>query len=147
MEKLLTKKLSVNKAALNSVEESGVLGKKELEKVALTVIKDYKKRANTLRKQGATKAEAIREISEDPRLLVQRIQNATVAEITTRVKAKYRGEYYRWLKSTAVNPDPKHRKKWGKIFRLGKGEAPGDRYGCQCGMEILVSETKLDLEE
>lgn len=146
VEKLLTKKLTVNRTALNAVENSGILGKAELENAALKVIKQYRKKANELRKLGATKAEALREITEDPRALVQQIQNATVAEITKQVKAQYHGEFYTWLPSTAVNRDPKHVKKYGKRFRIGKGEAPGDRYGCRCGMEIHVSESRLVLE-
>lgn len=146
VEKLLTKKLNVNRTALNAIETSGVLGKKQLEKTALKVIKGYRKAADELRAKGATKAEAIRAISEDPRALVQQIQNATVHEITRQVKEQYHGAFYTWLPSTAKNPDKKHMKKYGKRFRIGKGEAPGDRFGCRCGMEIHVPESRLVLE-
>ncbi len=146
VEKLLTKKLSVNRASLNAIETAGVLGKSELETAALKVIKGYKKRVKELQKLGATKAEAMREITDDPRALVQQIQNATVSEITKQVKDQYHGEFYVWLPSTAKKPDAKHRKKYGKTYQLGRGEAPGDRFGCRCGMEILVPESRLVLE-
>jgi len=145
--KLVTKKLTINKAALNAIERAGVLSKKELEKIALKVIKEYRSRYKDELAEGATKSAALEDATNEKRLMVQRVQSATLHEITQRVKANYRGEYYRWLPSTAANPDPKHMRKYGKVYRLGRGEAPGDRYGCQCGMEILVDESRLDIEE
>ncbi len=46
----------------------------------------------------------------------------------------------------SVTPDAEHKKKYGKRYQLGKGEKPGDRYGCKCGMDIHVKESKLVLE-
>lgn len=146
IENLVTDNLTVNKAVLNSLESSGVLGKKQLQYVGLNVIKDMRERAEKLTEEGLTKAESREEILENKKQLVQRVQNATVHEITKKIKEKYRGEFYIWLESSALNPDKKHKRKYGKKFLLGKGEAPGDRYGCKCGMEILVNAKRLSLD-
>ncbi len=146
VEKLATPSLTVNRAALNAIATAGVLGKKQLEFVALGVLKDYRERATTLEDEGLTKADARGEILDDPSLLIQRVQNATVAAITEKVQEQYHGEFYIWTESSAAVPDEKHKKKYGKRFQLGKGEKPGDRYGCKCGMDILVKESRLVLE-
>jgi hypothetical protein len=146
LENLVTENLTVNRAVLNSIATSGVVGKKQLEKIALNVLKDYRDRAADIQLEGATKTEAREEVLENKGLLVNRVQNAMVSGITTQVQDQYRGEFYVWLPSTAVHKDPLHVKKYGKRFQIGKGEMPGDRYGCMCGMKILVPETKLILE-
>ncbi len=146
IEKLLTKKLTVNQTALNALAATDVVGPKIMDDIALTVIQGYRDKVDTLREGGATKAEAEREVTGDPLLLVQRIQNATVDAITTQIKDQYHGEYYVWLPSTAAVPDRKHILKYGRKFQIGRGEAPGDRYGCKCGMKILVDDTQLVLE-
>jgi hypothetical protein len=68
-----------------------------------------------------------------------------VNEIAKDIKRNYKGEYYIWLPSDAENPDPFHQLNYGKKFKIGRGEMPGDRYGCRCGMEVLVEETILDV--
>lgn len=147
LESLVTENLTINRAALNAVHETGFLGKKALQDVSLAVIKDYRQRSEKLREEdGLTKAEAKEEVLENKKLLVHRVRNATIKEITKKVKEKYWGEFYIWLPSTALNPDPAHKKKYGKRYRIGKGEAPGDRDGCQCGMEILVAAKQLRLD-
>lgn len=146
VEELVTEKLTLNRAVLNAIEASGVLGKKQLEFIALRVIKDYREKASELQLEGLTKAEAREEVLENKKRLVQSVRNATIREVTKQIKEQYWGEYYTWLPSTAANPDEKHRKKYGKRYQIGKGEAPGDRYGCQCGMEIHVKESRLVLE-
>jgi hypothetical protein len=146
VERLITDKLTVNKAAVNAIEQSGVIGKKELQFIAMGVVQKYRDKVEVFQDEGFTKADAIDEVLDDKRLLVQRVQNAVVRGITASIKEKYHGYYYTWLKSTANEPDEEHKKKWGKVFQIGKGEAPGERYGCQCGMEIHVDETKLSLD-
>lgn len=147
VESLITDRLTLNRAVLNSLNESGVLGKKQLEFVGLNVARKYREKADALTDEGLTKKESREEVLENKRLLVQRVRMATVYEITQTIKRKYRGEKYRWLPSTAENPDHKHEKKYGKVYVIGKGEMPGDRYGCQCGMEILVKAKRLNLDE
>ncbi len=146
VKKLLTKNLTPNKIVLNALDRSGVVGKKRIEKTALKVLKNYKKRIQALRNEGYTKAEAIAEITKDPKLLVQRIQNQTTNELSKQIQEQYHGEFYIWLPSSAKVPDEEHMLNYGKKFQLGKGEAPGDRFGCLCGMEILTSDNKLILE-
>jgi hypothetical protein len=147
VERLVTKDLTLNRATVNMLSESGVLSKKAVEKVAIKVIKDYKKAYKKEIKEGATKTEALEDVLNGKRQMVQRIQNASVQEVTSEVKKVYRGERYEWLPSSAEVADPLHQLNYGKRFWLGKGEAPGDRPGCRCGMRILVDEDELFLED
>jgi hypothetical protein len=145
VEKLVTQKLTINKAALKMVESLGLVSKKKIQDVALKVIKNYKKRYKKEMKEGASKKGALKESLNDKKNLVQRIQNVTLWEIAQDIKKEYRGEFYEWLPSDADEPDPEHQLNYGKVFQIGKGEMPGDRYGCKCGMNILVDETRLNL--
>lgn len=145
VKKLMKNNFTLNRTALTMLSNSGVLSKKKLETIALRVIKGYRETYGDEREVGASKAEAFDEAVNDKKLLVNRVQNAVVFEISKDIKKEYRGEFYEWLPSDAEEPDPLHQLNYGQIFQLGKGEAPGDRYGCKCGMNILVDETKLEL--
>lgn len=140
LEKLVKRDLTLNRAAATLLAKSGVLGKKKIEEVAIKVIRQYKE---TYEEDGVTKAEAM----NDKVLMVERVQTVATREITKEVKKVYRGERYVWLPSLANEPDPLHQLNYGKRFWLGKGEAPGDRFGCQCGMRILVDEDELFLND
>lgn len=145
VEKLVTQKLTLNRTAVTMLSKSGVLSKKKLETVALKVIKSYKKIYGDFRDEGLSKTASVEEALAGKKLMVQRVQNAVVFEVAEDVKREYRGEFYEWLPSDANEPDPLHQLNYGKIFQLGVGEAPGDRYGCKCGMNILVDESQLEL--
>lgn len=149
IEKLVTNKLTLNKAALNMVSKADVISKESVNDVALKVIKQYKKSFKDDVASGASKAEALEETLNDRKLLVQRVQNNIVFQIKEEIVAKYAGEFYVWLPSDAEVPSPLHQLNYGETFQLGVGDAngedPGDRYGCRCGMQILVPETKLKL--
>ena len=145
VEKLVTQKLNVNRAALTMLARSGVLSKTKIEKVALKVIRSYKKSYREELADGLGKADALDAAINDKVLMVQRVQNSIVHEIAQDIKEEYGGELYEWLPSDAEEPDPQHQLKYGERFRIGKGEMPGDRYGCRCGMRILVDETSLEL--
>jgi len=145
IEKLVSRDLSLNRAALQVLENASVLSKETLETVALKVIKGYKKRYKKELNKGLLKGEAIEDAINGKKQLIQRVQNASVYEIAQEIKIQYRGEFYEWLPSDADEPDPEHQLNYGKIFQLGVGEMPGDRYGCKCGMNILVDETRLNL--
>ncbi len=145
VEKLVTQKLTLNRAALTMLARSEILSKPALEKVALKVIKSYKRTYGEFRDEGLSKAEALDEALNDKKLMVNRVQNAVVSQIAEDLKETYEGELYEWLPSDAAEPDPLHQLNYGMIFELGVGEAPGDRYGCQCGMRILVNESQLEL--
>lgn len=138
IEKLLRGNLSLKKAALSFVSEFDFIDKDSVSRVALKTIKGYKKRV----KENPDLKE---DILEDPAQLVQRVQNEVVLQIADEIKDKYAGEFYIWLPSDADEPDPEHQLNYGKKFQVGDGEMPGDRFGCRCGMEIIVDENSLNL--
>ncbi len=135
----------MNRAAVSTLARSGVLKKKTFERIALKVINGYKDNYAEEIAAGATVAEATDEALNGKKLMVQRVQNAVVHEISQEIKSVYRGEFYEWLPSDAETPDPIHALNYGMTFQFGKGEMPGDRYGCQCGMLILVDAIRLSL--
>lgn len=138
IEKLLKSNLSLKKAALSFVSEFDFIDKSSVSRVALKTIKGYKQRV----KEDPDIKE---DILSDPAQLVQRVQNEVVTQIADEIKDKYAGEFYVWLPSDADEPDPEHQLNYGKTFQVGDGEMPGDRFGCRCGMEILVDENTLNL--
>jgi len=140
IEKLMTKGVTLKKAALSFVDDIDFLDKSSVKDTALKVIKSYKKRIKDDPDQKD-------DIVDDPALLIQRVQNEIVNQVANQIRDKYDGETYTWLPSSADVPDPEHQLNYGKIFTLGDGEMPGDRFGCQCGMEIHTEDTKLRLGE
>lgn len=138
IKRLLTKDLTIKRAALSFVDDIDFLDRKKITSTALRVVKNYKLR---VRDETNTKSE----LKEDPKLLIQRVQNEVVKEVTQGIREKYEGEFYVWTPSDAETPDPEHQLNYGKKFRIGDGEMPGDRDGCRCGMDILVEENKLEL--
>lgn len=145
IKKLVTQDLTLNRTAVSMLQRSGVLTKNKLETIAVKVIRGYRKRYGDERDQGLSKADAVDEALNGKKLMVNRVESAIVHEISKDIKSEFRGEFYIWLPSTADEPDPIHQLNYGKRFQLGRQEDPGERYGCQCGMNILVSETTLKL--
>jgi hypothetical protein len=139
IERLITENASLKKTSLSFIDDIDFLDKKAVTKVALKTIKGYKKR---IKEDPTIKADIV----EDPAQLVQRVQNEVVFQVKEAIAEQYDGEFYVWLPSDASEPDPEHQLLYGKKFQVGVGEMPGDRYGCRCGMEILVPEKKLNLE-
>jgi len=127
------KRVWAKRLARDVIENTGAVSGKTLDELSLKVIKHYKE------------INDLPSIDVDDKLAIQRIQNNAVYEIGEKIKENYSGEYYEWLPSDADEPDPEHQLNYGKIFRVGEGEMPGDRYGCKCGMNILVDETRLNL--
>jgi hypothetical protein len=138
IENLVTSRLTLKRAALSFASKLEFLDEKAITRVALKTIKAYKKRA-----QGDPELKG--ELAADPAQLVQRVQNEVVTQISSEIKDRYAGEFYRWLPSDAEEPDPEHQLNYGETFQIGDGEMPGDRFGCRCGMEILVDGSRLDL--
>lgn len=138
IKRMMKGNLTLNRTALAFVDDIEFISKKDVVTTALRVIKGYKDRAET--------AEDRNEIKRDPALLIQRVQNEIVTQMTEKIRDKYQGDFYRWLPSDSEEPDPEHQLKYGQVFKIGEGEMPGDRFGCRCGMEILVAQTELDLE-
>lgn len=138
IKKMLKQNVTLKKTALNFASSIDFIDKKSVTKTALKVIKDYKKRIKA-------DEDSKNEILDDPKLLIQRVQNSLIWQIKEGIKETYRGERYEWLPSDADEPDPEHQLKYGEVFTVGDGEMPGDREGCKCGMRILVNETELEL--
>lgn len=135
---LVSKKATLKKAALSFIDDIDFLSKRSIKSVALKTIKSYQKR---IKADPGIKSDLL----DDAAQLVQRVQNEVIVQIADTIKENYHGEFYKWLPSSAMEPDPEHQLNYGMVFQIGDGEMPGDRYGCQCGMEILVNETKLEL--
>ncbi len=138
IKKLLARSVTLKKTALAFLDRAEFLDPKRVSSVALKVVKSYQARIDA-------NPDVEKEISKNPALLIQRVQNEVVAQVSGEIKEKYRGESYRWLPSDASEPDPEHQLNYGKVFQVGDGEMPGDRYGCRCGMEILVPDSSLKL--
>lgn len=145
VKRLLTERLAINRTVLGMLSDMDVVSKKALNDVALRTAKQYRKRYQEEISSGTTPSEAKEEAVGDKSLLVNRISNAIVYEIAQGIRDQYAGEYYIWLPSDAETPDPIHQLNYGKRFRVGRGEMPGERYGCRCGMEIIVPEEELQL--
>lgn len=139
IKKLIKSNVSLKKTALAFVDSFSFIDKKAVSRVALKAIKSYDER---LASDEISKAEVLK----DPKLLIQRVQNEVVFQISNEIKSKFKGEFYEWLPSDADEPDPEHQLNYGKVFKVGVGEMPGDRIGCRCGMNILVDQTELKLD-
>jgi hypothetical protein len=138
IEKLLSGKVTLKKTALSFVDDIDFIDKSRVKDVALKTIQGYKAR---IKLDATEKADIV----DDPIQLIQRVQNEVIAQVAVAIKDRYEGEFYTWLPSEADVPDPEHQLNYGKTFQIGVGEQPGDRIGCQCGMEIQVPEKELDL--
>jgi hypothetical protein len=141
LKKLLTRGAKLKRTALSFVKDIDFLDKKKITEVAIKTVKSYEQRLEATDKPKDIK----KEIKKNPKLLMHRVENEVLLQITEGIKEKYRGEYYIWLPSDANEPDPEHQLKYGKKFQVGVGEMPGERYGCRCGMQILTSDTELNI--
>lgn len=138
VENLLSNRVTLKKTALSFVSDIDVLDKKRITEVALRTVKGYKDRIKADKDQKT-------EILDDPKQLIQRVQNEVAKQVALGVREKYAGEVYIWGPSSAGTPDPEHQLNYGKKFIVGEGEMPGDRDGCECIALIQVEETKLEL--
>lgn len=145
VKKLITNKLTINKATLTMLERSSILSKGMTRDVALKVISGYKKRFREERKAGLSVKDALAETLQGKRNLIKRVQDLVILQISESIREAYHGEFYEWLPSDAETPDPLHQLNYGKRFRVGRGEMPGDRIGCRCGMRILTDDEELEL--
>lgn len=139
---LLTDGLDIKKRYLKAlVRASGISGRKITAEVYKTV-EFYAEKEEALKAAGerAFKAEAL----NGQALLTQRLKNFLVYSEVQEQKKRHKGRMYRWLPSSAAEPDPEHQLLYGKIFCEGTGDKdgymPGERWGCQCGMEWLEDE-------
>lgn len=139
---MLGRGVTLKKSALTFLSNNDdLIDPKDIAKIALKTIKGYQKRIDDDPDQKA-------EILDDPKQLIQRVQNAVIFQVHDEIKQSYGGEKARWLPSSADEPRPEHQINYGKVYIIGEGIGgvePGDEYGCQCGVEILVDETQLEL--
>ncbi len=138
IKKILKANVSLKQSALSFVNDLDFISPKSVTSIALKTIKAYKKR---IKDDPSIKDE----ILADPKQLIQRVQNEVITQVAGEIRDKYSGEFYIWLPSDADEPDPEHQLNYGKEFQIGDGEQPGDRYGCRCGMQILVKDSSLDI--
>ncbi len=138
LKKLVSQNVSLKKTALSFVNEIDFIDKKSVSRVALKCIKSYKQR---IKDDPSIKGD----ILKDPAQLIQRVQNEVITQVAGEIRDKYGGEFYVWLPSDAEEPDPEHQLNYGQKFQVGDGEMPGDRFGCRCGMQILVQDSDLNL--
>lgn len=146
IKKMLSRRLDPKRAALSFIDNVPFLARKDISKVAVKTLANYRERVD---KEKAINRDDGRELEKElatnPRLLIQRVQNAVVYQVSQEIKETYHGELYEWLPSDAEEPDPEHQLNYGKIFEVGVGEMPGERYGCRCAMRLLVNESELKL--
>lgn len=149
VKKLLSKDVTVKRTALAFLNDADFISKGKITEVALKTVQSYRQRmAKAVVDSGYDRSagkEVAKEISKDPKLLIQRVENAVVYEVSQEIKKQYEGEFYIWLPSDVEEPDPLHQLNYGKRFQVGVGEMPGERYGCRCGMQIITDETQLNL--
>lgn len=142
---LLTKKnLTLKQNAMQALLISTGLDKKDLGATVAGVVDIYQNKVDDLLDNGLPKAKAALIAKGNESLLRQRIENLVVFGEVQRLKKDNKGKFYKWLPSGAQEPDPEHQLLYGKIFKVGEGDSngnmPAERYGCQCGMEILDAE-------
>jgi len=148
IKRMISSRMSVKRTALAIVDaaaetEIGLIDKKKVLDTALKTVAGYQKRI-----EEATSTEVRDQILDDPKQLIQRVQNEFVFQAQKKLQEQYKGRRARWLPSSADEPDPEHQKNYGKEYIIGEGidgEEPGDRFGCKCGVEIL-NEASIALE-
>lgn len=149
VKRLVSRKLTLNRAVLASVEKLAPLDNKALQETVLKVVSDYQQKAQASEEAGMTATAANADALNDGKLLLQRVSNQVTYQVAKKIQDVYAGTKYVWLPSSAEEPDPLHQLNYGKTFVLGEGddngEDPGQRYGCQCGMRILTDDEELNL--
>lgn len=145
VEKILSGRVTVKRTALRFLDDAEGIDKDQVLDVALKTVKGYKARI----KAADDDAKEIKaEIVDDPKQLIQRVQNEIVFQMHQGIQRNYKGRKAIWLPSDADEPRPEHQLNYGKEYIIGEGIngiEPGDEYGCKCGIEILTEETQLDL--
>lgn len=137
--KLLERNNDPKKAIMKQIVRATVVTNRKLDETYTNAIDFYNNKMQRLKDEGvrAYKSEAL----DNERLLKQRIANLITYNEVQALKKEHKGKRYRWLPSGALNPDPEHQLLYGQIFNVGEGDKdgnmPGERYGCQCGIEWI----------
>ena len=146
IKKILNADLTVKRRSIKTISNLDFLSDKNLYEAFNNVSKFYKKKVKDLMADGELKKDAISETVNDARLLVSRVQNEVILKASAEIKDRYDKKWFRWLPSDADEPDPQHQLRYGKVYRIGEDEIPGERIGCRCGMEILTKEESNEFE-
>lgn len=146
-EDLLNKKnLSLKQNAMQALILGTTATKREINASVAKVADIYQRKIDDLREEGLPKAKASVIAKDGEKLLKQRIAGIVLFDAVQQIKSDNEGEKYRWLPSSSENPDPQHQLLYGKVFDVGEGDDEGnmpmERYGCNCGMEILKPNEK-----
>jgi hypothetical protein len=138
---LLTKDFSLKKKAMQALILATTATKREINASVLKVADIYQSKIDDLTDEGLPKAKATVIAKAGESLLKQRIAGLVIFDAVEVIKKNNEGEKYRWLASSSENPDPQHQLLYGKIFNVGEGDQEGnmpmERFGCNCGIEIL----------
>jgi hypothetical protein len=141
---LLYDDLTIKKTYLKALSRAAAISEKQLNESVYGVIKQYRAKEKLLKAGGVEDYAA--EAVNDEVLLTRRVENLLVWSEVQEQKEEHAGEQYRWLPSSAKEADPYHQTLYGKIFEAGTGDKdgnmPGERYGCQCGIEWLGNPAK-----
>ena len=136
---LLSDNLEIKKRYLQALVRATSLSGREITAEVYKTVDFYEQ------KEAALKAAGVKAFKQETlngqELLKARLKNFLVY---SEIQRQHKGRMYRWLPSNANEPDPEHQLLYGKIFREGEGDKdgnmPGERWGCQCGIEWLADE-------
>ena len=139
---LLNDKLEIKKTYIKALVRATAVSQRKLTQEIYKTVDFYLEKEARLKSQGVKsfKQEAL----NGQALLTERIKNFLVYCEVQEQKKAHKGRMYRWLPSSAKEPDPEHQLLYGKVFDEGEGDKeghmPGERWGCQCGIEWLDGE-------
>jgi hypothetical protein len=141
---LLTKKnLSLKKKAMQALILGTQASEREINHTVARVAATYQNKIDNLREDGLPKAKASLIAKDGEKLLQQRITSLVLYAEVQSIKKDNEGDEYIWIASSSETPDPEHQLLYGKRFPVGEGDKDGnmpmERWGCNCGMEIVKS--------
>ncbi len=141
---LLTKKnLSLKKNAMQALILGTQASKRDINHTVAGVAQIYQNKIDDLTDDGLPKAKASLLAKDGEKLLQQRITSLVLYAEVQSIKKDNEGDSYIWLASSSETPDPEHQLLYGKTFPVGEGDNEGnmpmERWGCNCGMEIVKS--------
>lgn len=137
--KILNNELELKQAMMSALIKSAGISKRDVDETVYKVVDKYVKKIKELKEEGekSYKKKAL----NNEVLLKNRLENLVLYNEVNKLKKEHEGQYYRWIPSSAEEPDPEHQLLYGKIFKVGEGDKDGnmptERYGCRCGIEFL----------
>lgn len=147
--KILNSEMELKQEMLRALLKSAGVSKRDVSATVYKVVDFYNKKIKELKKEGekSYKKKAL----NGEVLLKNRLENLVLWNEVQNMKKEHEGQFYRWLPSSAKEPDPEHQLLYGKIFKVGEGDKdgnmPSERFGCKCGIEFLSDKKEVsDLE-